>query len=88
MGDYRTKEILAFIGISCTRSSNILKCLNPVANTLNLTQRLEKQQGRYEGNKIRVYLVHSVIEIDTFALCWLSAHSGIPQRIENVEEHF
>lgn len=51
-------------------------------------QRLEKQHSKYEGNKIRVYLIHSVIEVDTFALCWLSAHSGMPQRTENVDEYF
>lgn len=71
-----------------TRSSNILKYLNPVINTLNLTQRLEKQQGKYEGNKIRVCLIQTIIEVDEFALCWLSAHSGILQKTENFEEDF
>lgn len=66
----------------------MLKYLNPVINTLYLMQRLEKQHSKYEGNKIRVYLIHSVIEVDTFALCWLSAHSGMPQRTENVDEYF
>lgn len=55
----RRKKIPVFINTSSTRSSNMFKYLSPVINTLNLIQSLDKLQGKYKGQKIRVYSRHS-----------------------------